>query len=76
MGAAARDAAPRQMALFRKVLFGALLSCAAAAGPSTLQLWQQCGGRGGECASNGACADAPFLAACPAGSTCQRQSEE
>jgi hypothetical protein len=41
-----------------------------------LQLWSQCGGKGGECAKLGACADAVFGAAsCPPGSTCHRQSE-
>jgi hypothetical protein len=41
----------------------------------SLGLWGQCGGRGGNCASF-SCVDGPFPdLTCPAGSSCQRESE-
>jgi hypothetical protein len=44
-------------------------------GQGTLELWAQCGGKGGNCASS-SCADGPYPAqTCPAGSSCQRESE-
>jgi hypothetical protein len=44
-------------------------------GDGKLNLWDQCGGAGGNCHSYG-CADAPFSSAsCPAGAICQRSSK-
>jgi hypothetical protein len=41
-----------------------------------LGYWAQCGGKGGECARHGACADEPYTGqACPPGTACVRQSE-
>ncbi len=41
-----------------------------------LQIWDQCGGAGGNCASYGACADKPYDGKpCPSGSYCQRSQQ-
>jgi hypothetical protein len=47
-----------------------------AASTSMLSLWDQCGGKGGNCQAHQACADAVFPStSCPSGSTCQRLDE-
>jgi hypothetical protein len=41
----------------------------------TLKVWEQCGGKGGNCNSYG-CVDAPFpRQSCPGGTSCQRKGE-
>ncbi len=52
--------------------------CVASVGgdSSSWALWEQCGGRGGNCGGpDKPCADGPYPRACPSGSSCQRLNE-
>ena len=43
-------------------------------GVPSLGIWEQCGGKGGNCGSY-TCADGPYPAQCPSGASCQRLNE-
>ena len=43
---------------------------------ASLRIWDQCGGRGGDCGKYQSCADAPYPGlSCPASASCQRLNE-
>jgi hypothetical protein len=67
------NALPKSKRADAAVAAAALLGLAAA--QAQLNIWDQCGGQGGNCKQVGACVDGPYSnKTCPSGTSCLKQS--